>query len=447
MRRPRSPALMLLFTACAAAPSGVDAGRMERERDGGLPTDAGLSGATLTFDAVACAVPAVGDNCPTPIVGARATLTLSLAPPTFEVKQMNADGYALFTVPAELVDTTLVITAPGYLESINTVHPPRLIQQHNIFTLTASHVDPSTVPVSRLRAFKGDFGGIYIDALKPQCPEDPVTHIRCMGDNGGIPRGLIGGAFFTAAYGNYTTAQRTVIRAAYKARGYTHFPLSLSGLLCAGAWYHGLYPPLPCSHSFDNTLLHELWDDGLVPVVYVLPDGALSTDLTGLDLSLVRVVVPMWEMDGPLPGTAQINQAITWVSAQFPNALLYVHFTAEHAAGGTPEADWWRWARDTAHVTGMLYQDARWNDPMAVKATVADFLIRFGGGYHGWPTGIDFILYETDIYPKFWDGRTEQQGLDFNNQILTYMQTPACLTEASVTYCGTIGGFGSGGTP
>ena len=302
---------------------------------------------------------------------------------------------------------------------------------------------PST---DELRRFAGDFGGIYIPDIAPQCPEDPVTHIRCDADNGGTPRGLLAGALFTPAYGLYTDAQRAKIRAAYKARRYTHFPVSL---FCGGGnWYHGLYPPMPCGHF--NEQLTELWNDGLVPVCFVLPDGELSADLTGLDRSLCKVVVPMWEMNGPLADdTARINQAILFTRQSFPDALLYVHFTAQHAAGGSPEADWWIWAaQDPAgpRVQGILYQDDRWNDPAAVKDRVTDFLVRLGGGYHGWPNPVDVVLFETDIYPKFWDGRTEAEGLAFNDQVLTLMQSPACVSETGVSYCGKLAGFGSGGT-
>src|SRR5262249_17912719 len=150
-------------------------------------------------------------------------------------------------------------------------------------------------------------------------------------------------------------------------------------LFCGGGyWYHGLYPPVDCATT--DAWLTELWSDGLIPVCFVLEDGSLTPDLHGMNTDLCKIVVPMWEMNGPLADdTTAINQAITVTRQAFPNALLYVHFTAEHAAGGEPEADWWNWASEDPNgprVAGILYQDARWNDPQAVKDRVVDFLIR-----------------------------------------------------------------------
>jgi hypothetical protein len=57
--------------------------------------------------------------------------------------------------------------------------------------------------------------------------------------------------------------------------------------------------------------------------------------------------------------------------------------------------------------------------------------------------GFDVVLFETDIYPKFWHGRTEQQGLAYNDKILRErMLKEAC----SNGYCGRLIGFTSGGS-
>lgn len=307
--------------------------------------------------------------------------------------------------------------------------------------------EPTIPTVDELRAFRGDFGGIQLPELVPQCPEDPVSHVRCEADDRRVPVGLGAGALFTPAYGTYSVAQRAAIRAAYRARGYTHFPISI---FCdATRWYHGIYPPLDCTQR--DLWLQELRADRLIPVCFVLPDGALSTDLSGVDKTLCPIVVPMWEMNGPLAEvSASINEAITFTRSEFPDALLYVHFTPEHAAGGVPEADWWTWATQDPvgpHVQGILYQDDRWTDPQAVKDRVLDFLLRLGGGYHGWPHPVDVVLFETDIYPKFWDGLSEEDSVVYNDQILEYLRGPECYQESGVTYCGQLAGFCSGGTP
>lgn len=295
------------------------------------------------------------------------------------------------------------------------------------------HVNPSSISELELRHFRTDFGGIQIPALIPQCPEDPTTGIRCGA------RGIEAGVFFTPAYRNYTSEQRALARQALLSRGYKHVPINVFEE--GGRWYHDIYP-IPTQPI--NDALHELWDAGLYPVCFVLPDGQLSADLHNLDYSLCRIVVPMWEMNGPLNNdTNRINQAIAVAHTAFPTALLYVHFTVGHAAGGSPEASWWTWAKANG-VTGILYQDDR--SPQAVIERVSDFLIRMNGGYHNWPTGLDVILYETTTYRAFWEGMTEGASLAYNQAILdsTYHQQ-VCHSESGRTYCGQLAGFSSGG--
>src|SRR5258708_27579094 len=103
----------------------------------------------------------------------------------------------------------------------------------------ASGIDPSrqrNAPgIEALRNFRGDFGSVFIPSLAPRCPEDPVTHIRCEGEDGRPARGLIAGAIFTPAIRNYTKAQRRRIYDAYTTRAgidgrprrYTHMPVNV----------------------------------------------------------------------------------------------------------------------------------------------------------------------------------------------------------------------------
>jgi len=101
-----------------------------------------------------------------------------------------------------------------------------------------SEVEQAT-SVEALRRFRGDFGGIRLDVIKPQCPVDLQTDIRCPPN----AHGLANGALFTPAYPVYTSAQRAAIRAAYKARGYTHFPIGIYTERRRS--YHDVYPPGP----------------------------------------------------------------------------------------------------------------------------------------------------------------------------------------------------------
>lgn len=310
-------------------------------------------------------------------------------------------------------------------------------------------VDPTTIAEADLLSASGDFGGIRVPEIAPQCPEDPVTHVRCTSDRHAPARGLAAGTLFTPAYVTYTPAQRAAARAAYQRRGYRLFPISVYPY--TARWYHGIFPP--ADHSEINARLQELWDDGLVPLCFVIPDDGhtLQPTTPGLDRRLCRRVVPMWEMDAPLNGdTSRINTAILNTVAAFPAAIVTVHFTAKRYAGGEPAADWWRWA--VAHgVRGIEYQDTG-DNATDVRARVADLVVRLGGGYHGWPRTMPdgkpvvVDLFETDIYPKFWSGRAETESIAYNNRILALMTAPACIRERGTLYCGTLTAFGSGGT-
>src|SRR6185295_20294237 len=97
--------------------------------------------------------------------------------------------------------------------------------------------DPAAIPIERLTAIRGDFGGVRVPEAALSCSsgEDPVTHIRCADEKLGAPRGLLAGAIFTPAIQNYPPAQRQRIYDAYtkgpgvdgRPRGYTHLPVHL----------------------------------------------------------------------------------------------------------------------------------------------------------------------------------------------------------------------------
>src|SRR5438128_4059892 len=130
----------------------------------------------------------------------------------------------------------------------------------------APHVDPGCIADSRLRAIRADFG-IYVPSVKPRCPEDPATGIRCVGDNGATAKGLVNGLVFTAHIFNYPSDQRQIIYDAYttglgvdgKPRAYTHMVVHIPCVPNVRA-YHGIYPSYGCDGQFVNTVLHEMYD-------------------------------------------------------------------------------------------------------------------------------------------------------------------------------------------
>ncbi len=276
--------------------------------------------------------------------------------------------------------------------------------------------------VDALRDFRGDFGGISLAAIRPRCPVDAVTDVRCVPN----AHGLKSGALFTPAYTLYTPEQRAEIRAAYKARGYTHFPISI--FTDQRRSYHDVYPPGPKGGKV-SPYLEELWADGIYPVCFVLQDQETAAQAESNaaqlgDRDLCRIVVPKWEMNDPdANDVARMDAEILATRRAFPNAQLYVHFTSRRTAAGSPEDAWWRggWPKGRGHsddwpgadrvgVRGLLYQDDRWNDAEAVIDRLGQVLNHL--------SGFDVVLFETDIYAKFWQGRTEQQGIDYNDKIL-----------------------------
>ena len=151
---------------------------------------------------------------------------------------------------------------------------------------------------AQLRTFSGNFCGIQIPGLPYKNP------------------------LFTPAYPIYDDVWRQVIREASRKRG-THFPISLF----AGDIYHGIYPAWDGANI--NDCLRELLEDGLIPVGFYHRDDGMPAQ--GVDPSLVPIVVPMWEMNGPLNNDTDRINAITKATRDaFPQSLLYVHFTAGH---------------------------------------------------------------------------------------------------------------------
>jgi len=284
---------------------------------------------------------------------------------------------------------------------------------------TALVVDPARIPVEQLTAISGDVSGVRVPALAPKCGadgEDPVTHIRCTGDSGAVPRGLLEGAIFTGALTGYRYEQRQAIYDAYTARGYTHMAVHL-GCTPGARVYHGIYPSRPCNGAFYNTLLRELYDHAppIIPICFVMNDTDLSVNLAAdFDRSLCRLVVPRWEF----PVADCDLQA---VRAAFPDALLYW----ENPGGQTtPKPDacspspfpggraWFQHARRAYGLRGVLIEtDMRTlgRDPAAAARAIES-------ARDVWQD-VDAVLFETDIYQKFWDGRGETDGVAYNDAI------------------------------
>ena len=296
-----------------------------------------------------------------------------------------------------------------------------------ILLLAALAADPRTIPIEQLTEISGDVSGVRVPELAPKCGaggEDPVTHIRCKGAKGGTPRGLLEGAIFTPAINVYTAPQRQAIYDAYtkgagvggRPRGYTHMAVHL-GCKPGERGYHALYPPHPCDGAFLNTLLRELYDHSppIIPICFVMNDDEHAVNLPAdFDRSLCRLVVPKWEFP-----VADCD--LKSVRTAFPDALLYW----ENPAGQpVPKSDacspspfpggreWFQHAKRAYGLRGVFVEtDIRTLGPdpaAAVRAIERERDV--------WQD-VDAILFETDIYQKFWNARSEADGVAYSDAI------------------------------
>lgn len=271
------------------------------------------------------------------------------------------------------------------------------------------------IPEKVLRRFKGNFCGLRIPNLPRFNTPDSARDL-----------------LFTPAYPVYNNNWRAIIRNIYKLNGLTHFPISLF----PSDIYHGLYPYWDGKNV--NSILMELYSSDLIPVCVEYSDNFETNPYVNSDL--VKIVYPQWEMNGPCENNTElINQLILNTKARYPKALEYVHFTPLHAAGGEPEASWWYWARSVG-VKGILYQHDNDPDPKNCFDRCADFLVRFQG-MNGWPTGLDFILYEYLAYSAFWQGMSEKTITDINSAVV------AMQPASQQGYTGYFDGFCNGGKP
>lgn len=418
------------------------------------------------FDTVTCRTPAHGDHCDDPIAGVTVKVHTGTNPDTYDTQVSDANGYNVWSEQSTLPNSDITFEKAGYLPQTVGVLVSDLVGQHNIFQLYSVHVDPASFTDAQIRTVKTSLNGVFINEIAPACPVDPVTGIACVGDNGATAHGLVAGALFTPAYRMYTTAQRQIIRDVFTGKladrfgivhHYTHFTISLACIPGGGREYHGIYPPCSTAKIGLNDALHELWDDGLIPVTFAMDDSEpddLTTPLSiaGIvDPSLVRIVSPYWEH-------LQIDCAAAKVRALFPHAFLYWHDPIDpHADSGYPDAcyghsseaewgalggarGWWQHFHDAYGGTGYLVQTDRGSVADVLDA-LTDIGSRMGGGLNGWPI-LDVVWFEdTDsVYDVFWGGGDERLNLQRADQVLAAQ--PFCLSGK----CGMLAGYGSGGS-
>lgn len=245
---------------------------------------------------------------------------------------------------------------------------------------------------------------------------------------------------------HYTPEEQARGLALWKAHRYTHAPV---GPFIDGG-YHGQYPPVSMGPvTYARRVLAPLWSAGIIPVMFLKPDGWRLTDLVGLEgefchpdfQSLARIVVPGgWE---PSMTSDEWVELLQWSAAIFPRALRLIHMEADHdapgnhhdvdLAGGTGPL----WARVAPFVHGWLVQNRAFEagtPSEAFENFKAQFYSpdprsltgRFRTGYAGWPRssawgdGVPLRVYagEYASYWVYWHNRPESEAQDWGTAAL-----------------------------
>ncbi len=284
------------------------------------------------------------------------------------------------------------------------------LQTTDEYAALHAHFDPSSVPLEQLARLRGAMWTARLDVG--------------WGPRPGRPDNILALDF----YALYSEGDRARLRAAYRARGYTH---GVVGPMAATDCYHWQYPchdpsvegawPLddvPTQAQWDRFLdrVQELWDGGIAPVYFHKPDGwerpEYAAKLAALDAlarqpraqQLLRLVVyPGWEPSGDKYGWTNA----TWTRmAQrgadvFPHALRLLHTPCDLDAptgqnddvvlGANGNAI--SWQRVAPYIHGWLMQVCGYVDrglddefrrewPKAIDRAVRGFRAGIGG----WPT-------------------------------------------------------------
>lgn len=323
------------------------------------------------------------------------------------VRGTDGNGYAdvdMKSTPSN-IQVTMVVTAPGYQNSIS-----YLLTSDKDQSITIN-LDSFNLPSWRpsreeVRKFKGAF--CIPDVFSP---EDNMPY----GD---------GKRIWTPAFLCYDDAWQDKIIEKYKSFNYTHFVLEVGG-----APYHGDYPDLPDDPAAARKAIIKLLNAHLIPVVVATddrqPDVVLESYKACADIIDSGFV--MWEMNGPCQDDSDRMFAITsLVMLATPYAYVGIHFTAGHGSMGEPEGYWWHKCASIG-ISCLYSQDDGFNrnrdtgDPEGAAAGLEDTARHLHGQVAGWGgLNLDNQAFEqttTPVYHKFpgWDGTKQRAYGDYLN--------------------------------
>jgi hypothetical protein len=386
---------------------------------------------------------------PAPAVPDIAILTVAVTPPVAVVQvgdrtwTTRPDGTIVEEFAAGTY--TVTVTAPDYIPKTFDLTLAAGDRKREPVTLERVPTPPvtdwcATKTEAQLRDIRADLGGVR---LSFQTSVSRNTNY-----------------LFTPTYPQFTSAQRALIRAEYKSRGYTHFPIG-------PIWERG-YPGWE-GHDFRQrptewiALLEELWRDDLIPMVWLMPDGPYNTDrgawgnrhnpvdFAAVESELTPIyahpdfqrthcsIVFGWEVtDNEWVKT--IDKAVaglSWMARTFPRAYRYWHAAVDNGAPCNYDIDGEgcegkAWRAMAPYIHGQFWQTGAaggWNLaagrlPENRQDRINQFMdnlryevMRFHTGHYV-PGGVrgadgkllDVILGEYSAYFELNDGETEDWG-------------------------------------
>lgn len=254
-------------------------------------------------------------------------------------------------------------------------------------------------------------------ALNCQNGADPETGIKCQGDNGGVPQGLLAGWVWSLSIPRYPAARREALYQKILAMGYTHVAIQITK--CAPTTgYHGLYPvsAADCANNgaLLNTVLTELKDHHLIAWCTGLTQNDPPED--GLDRSLCPALLDDWD------DTDQKDCHLQAMAQWFPDALIWVEMP-EGTITAKPDAcspspfpqtggEWIRQAQMKApNFVGVAYEI---NQPDGHDQNLQELQT-----LNAWWRDLQQNRFEIDTYWKFWSNYSYSESIVYNDWFRT----------------------------
>lgn len=400
----------------------------------------------VVYDVVVCASAPIDGQCTQPIAGAS---VLGHGGDGYSApKTTDANGYVLFTFGGPLPDSDVIVRAEGFVEArqhIDTVACGAGC--HNFVVMSRDHVDPGMYTKEQLLKFRGALFTVKANHLDGSgfcdLPDGPRPH---------QPDNI---AVFASYY--YTKEQRQCVYQLWKERGYTHGPVGPF----VDPGYHGQTPGIDFRQDNGEAaadVIQEVWDAGLIPVVFLTPDGWTVEQLRALDpifksprwQKLLRVVVNGYEQQGTKYGwsNAQYVQYLSWEAETFPNAVRGLHTISDIEAPVGNGDDTSKpgmsngecWARVVKYIHFWLHQSNALFTPDHVadngktdgenwlalwdRNNPYSFVTRFTKGTAGWPTvaadgnPLCVVPGEYRSYITWWQNAPEEVAREWGRHAL-----------------------------